>query len=197
MPKGVEISQRNLLNFASAMVNVYGQGAVLSICNVGFDAFVIESAAALLNGRTIVIADADEVESPGRIAALIKGYAVGFFSMTPSRLAAFMKNDAFCAALRNMETILCGGEAFPANLLKELKNITNARIYNQYGPSETTVGVSVKELSNARTITVGRPMDNCRLYVLDKWMNPLPEGVYGELYIGGESVGMGTAMPRN
>lgn len=191
VPKGVEISQRNLLNFASAMVNVYGQGAVLSICNVGFDAFVIESAAALLNGRTIVIADADEVESPGRIAALIKGYAVGFFSMTPSRLAAFMKNDAFCAALRNMETILCGGEAFPANLLKELKNITNARIYNQYGPSETTVGVSVKELSNARTITVGRPMDNCRLYVLDKWMNPLPEGVYGELYIGGESVGMG------
>lgn len=191
VPKGVEISQRNLLNFVSGMKDIYGKGAVLSLCNVGFDAFVLESAAALLNGKTIVIADQDEQESPNRIAALIKGYAVGFCAMTPSRLAAFMKSDAFCAALRNMESILCGGEAFPAHLLKELKNITNARIYNQYGPTETTVGVSIKELSHARTITAGKPMDNCRLYVLDQWMNPLPEGVYGNLYVGGECVGTG------
>lgn len=191
VPKGVEISQRNLLNFSYAMRNVYGKGAVLSLCNVGFDAFVLESSAALINGKTIVIADSDEQESPNRLAALIKGYAVGFCAMTPSRLAAFMRNDAFRTALRNMESILCGGESFPANLLKDLKNITNARIYNQYGPTETTVGVSIKELSKARTITAGKPMDNCRLYVLDKWMNPLPEGVYGDLYIGGECVGIG------
>ena len=191
VPKGVEITQKNLLNLSAAMADIYGQGAVLSLCNVGFDAFVLESTAALINAKTIVIADSDEQESPSRLAALIKGYAVGFCSMTPSRLTAYMKNEAFCAAMRNMEGILCGGEAFPANLLKELKNITNARIFNQYGPSETTVGVSIKELSNARTITAGKPMDNCRLYVLDKWMNPLPEGVYGELYIGGESVGRG------
>lgn len=190
-PKGVEISQRNLLNFAQGMEKIYGKGAVLSICNVGFDAFVIESAAALLNGKTVVIADQEEQESPRKLAALIKGYAVGFCSMTPSRLSAFMKEPAFCSALRNMESILCGGEAFPANLLKELKNITAARIYNQYGPSETTVGVSVSELSHARTITAGKPMENCRMYVLDQWMNPLPEGIYGNLYVGGECVGMG------
>lgn len=191
VPKGVEISQRNLLNFAGGMKDIYGKGAVLSLCNVGFDAFVLESAAALINGKTIVIADQDEQESPNRLAALIKGYAVGFCAMTPSRLAAFMKNDSFCTALRNVESILCGGEAFPPNLLKELKNITNARIYNQYGPTETTVGVSIKELSGARTITAGKPMENCRLYVLDQWMNPLPEGVYGNLYVGGECVGTG------
>lgn len=191
IPKGVEISQRNLLNFAQGMEKIYSKGAVLSLCNVGFDAYVLESAAALLNGKTIVIADYEEQESPKKIAALIRGYAVGFCSMTPSRLIAFMKEPSFCSALRNMESILCGGEVFPANLLKDLKNITAARIYNQYGPSETTVGVSIKELSCARTITVGKPMENCRMYVLDQWMNPLPEGVYGDLYVGGECVGLG------
>ena len=131
----MEITQKNLLNFAQAMGPVFGKGAVLSICNVGFDAFMLESIVALLNGRTIVIAGSEEQESPKRLSALIRGYAVGFCSMTPSRLAAFLKEPAFSSAIRNMEAILCGGESFPASLLKKLKNITRAKIYNQYGPS--------------------------------------------------------------
>ncbi len=190
-PKGVEITHRNLLNLAQEMADIYGQGAVLSVCNVGFDVFMLESIVALLNGRTIVLPGDEDLESPERLAALINGHAVGFFSMTPSRLAAFMQNHAFCRAMRKMESIVCGGEAFPAELLKKLKKLSNARIYNQYGPSETTVGVSLKELSHADRITAGRPMGNCRLYVLDKWMNPLPAGGYGHLYIGGKCVGRG------
>lgn len=190
-PKGVEITQKNLLNLAQAMENIYGKGAVLSICSVGFDAFMLESIVPLLNGKTIVIADGEEQESPKRLAALIRGYAVGFCSLTPSRLEAFLKEPEFCGAVRHMEGILCGGEAFPASLLKKLKNITGAKLYNQYGPSETTVGVSLKELSHAKQITAGRPMDNCRLYVLDKWLNPLPTGVFGRLYVGGLCVGRG------
>lgn len=190
-PKGVEITQRNLLNLAQEMKNVYGRGAVLSVCNVGFDAFMLESIVALLNGRTIVLpADAD-LESPEKLASLINGHAVGYFSMTPSRLSAFLQSNAFCKVMWRMESIVCGGEAFPAELLKRLKKISNARIYNQYGPSETTVTVSMKELSHADKITAGRPMGNCRLYVLDKWMNPLPVGGLGNLYIGGECVGLG------
>ena len=190
-PKGVEITQRNLLNLAQEMKEVYGQGAVLSVCNVGFDAFMLESIVALLNGRTIVLPGDEELESPDRLAALIYGYAVGFFSMTPSRLSAFLQSGAFCRAMRRMESIVCGGEAFPAELLKKLKRLSNARIYNQYGPSEATVGVSLKELSHAERITAGRPMGNCRLYVLDKWMNPMPAGGFGHLYIGGKCVGRG------
>ncbi|QNM06752.1 amino acid adenylation domain-containing protein [Qiania dongpingensis] len=190
-PKGVEITQRNLLNLSQAMRHVYGKGAVLSVCNVGFDAFMLESIVALLNGKTIVLPEEEELESPRRLAGLITGYAVGFFSMTPSRLSVLLKDSAFCGAMRRMESIVCGGEAFPADLLKKLKNVSHARIYNQYGPSETTVGVSIKELSHAARITAGRPMDNCRLYVLDKWMNPLPAGVYGQLYVGGTCVGRG------
>jgi amino acid adenylation domain-containing protein/thioester reductase-like protein len=190
-PKGVEITQKNLLNLAQAMEKVYGKGAVLSVCSVGFDAFMLESIVPLLNGKTIVIADEEEQESPRKLAALIRGFAVGFCSVTPSRLEAFLKEPEFCSAVRHMEGILCGGEAFSAGLLKKLKNITGARIYNQYGPSETTVGVSLKELSHAKQITAGKPMDNCRLYVLDKWLNPLPVGVYGRLFVGGLCVGKG------
>ena len=190
-PKGVEISQRNLLNLAQEMKDIYGQGAVLSVCNVGFDAFMLESIVALLNGRTIVLPGEEELESPDRLASLIHGYAVGFLSTTPSRLSAFLQSSAFCRAMRRMESIICGGEAFPPELLKKIKRLSNTKIYNQYGPSETTVGVSLKELSHADRITAGRPMGNCRLYVLDKWMNPLPVGGFGHLYIGGKCVGHG------
>ena len=190
-PKGVEITHSNLLNLAQEMKGVYGQGAVLSVCNVGFDAFMLESIVALLNGRTIVLPGDEDLESPERLAALIPGHAVGFVSLPPSRLNAFLQNPAFRRALRKLESIVCGGEAFPAELLKKLKTLCNARIYNQYGPSETTVGVSLKELSHAEKITAGRPMGNCRLYVLDKWMNPLPVGGHGQLYVGGKCVGRG------
>jgi amino acid adenylation domain-containing protein/thioester reductase-like protein len=190
-PKGVEITRRSLLNLVKAMTPIYGKGAVLSVCNVGFDAFTLESTAALLNGRTVILPQEEEQESPRRLAELINGYAAGFLSITPSRLTAFLKDPAFSRAMRRMESIVCGGEAFTGELLKLLRNSTNARIYNQYGPSETTVAVSMKELGDASAITVGKPMPNCRMYVLDPWMNPQPVGVYGQLYIGGVCVGRG------
>lgn len=190
-PKGVEISRHSLLNLAAAMGPVYGPGAVLSICSVGFDAFLLESAAALLNGRTILLPEDTALESPERLAALIHSYGVGFLSTTPSRLAALLKHDAFAHAMRRMECIICGGEAFPGDLLYHLRLLTNARLYNQYGPSEATVAVSMKLLNDADAITAGCPMPNCRLYVLDPFLNPLPIGVYGDLYIGGLCVGLG------
>ena len=190
-PKGVEINCNSLLNLACAMEPVYGKGAVLSVCSVGFDAFLIESVCALLNGRTILLPREEELESPRALAALIRNFGVGFLSTTPSRLSAFLKDDSFREAMDGMESIICGGEAFPSDLLQRLRLDTSARIYNQYGPSETTVAVSLKELNNASAITAGSPMQNCRLYVLDNWGNPLPIGVYGNLHVGGICVGRG------
>lgn len=190
-PKGVEITQRNLLNLAQEMEHVYGQGAVLSVCSIGFDAFMLESIVALLNGRTIVLPMDSETESPERLAALMNGYAVDFIATTPSRLAAFIRNDTFRRVMWRMSSIVCGGEPFPPELLKKIKTYTQARIYNQYGPSETTVAVSMKEISNAERITIGTPLGNCKMYVLDQWLNPLPIGGNGKLFIGGKCVGRG------
>ena len=190
-PKGVEVGRRALLNLALAMEPIYGEGAVLSVCSVGFDAFLLESAAALLCGRTIVLPGEEDLEFPRRLAGLITGYGVGFLSLTPSRLAAFRKDGEFRRCLGRLERIVCGGEAFPSDLLQGLQLDTDARIYNQYGPSETAVAVSLKQLNHACAITAGAPMANCRLYVLDSWGNPLPIGVYGRLYVGGMCVGRG------
>lgn len=190
-PKGVEITQQSLVNLAQAMTPIYGSGAILSLCNVGFDAFVLESTAALLNGRTIVLPSEEDIESPRRLAGLITDYAAGFLATTPSRLFSLLKDSDFCAAMRVVDRIVCGGEPFTRELLQALSVCTNARIYNQYGPSEATVAVSHKLLNGAASITVGAPLQNCRLYVLDQWQNPLPVGAYGELYIGGICVGQG------
>ena len=190
-PKGVEITQRNLLNLCEEMKEVYANGAVLSVCNVGFDAFMLESIVALVNGRTIVFPTNSDLESPERLAELMNSYAVGFFSMTPSRLSVLLANKTFKKVMWRMESIVCGGEHFQPELLKKLKMCTNARIYNQYGPSETTVAVSMKELSHADKITIGSPMGNCKMYVLDQWLNPLPIGGSGRLFVGGKCVGNG------
>ena len=185
VPKGVEVTRRGLMNFTLAMMPVFGHGGVLSTCSVGFDAFIIESIVSLLNAKSIILPRADELESPGDLAKLMMRFSVRVCAFTPSRLAAFMSNADFALALGHMETIICGGEAFPSDLLQNLLRCTSANIYNQYGPSEATVGVSLKRLNDSHDITVGMPMQNCRLYILDEWMNPLPVGVYGNLYIGG------------
>lgn len=190
-PKGVEVSSRSLLNLASSMGPFYGKGAVLSVCSTSFDAFLLESACPLFNGRTILLPRDDELESPKAMAALIQNYGVGFLSTTPSRVSAYMRDPDFKESIADMESIICGGEAFPSDLLQQLQLHTRARLYNQYGPSETTVAVSIKQLNGAAVITAGRPMPNCRLYVLDQWGAPMPIGIYGDLYVGGVCVGRG------
>ncbi len=190
-PKGVMISNRNLLNFALGMKEYYVQDAVLSLTNTSFDAFMIESMSALLNGRTIILPEEGTEENPSAMAHYIQEYAVGLITMTPARLSACLHNDAFRQAASRLQSIICGGEVFPPTLLHQLSLVTAARIYNQYGPSETTVGVTIKQLNDTDMITAGKPMRNCRIYVLDAQKKPLPCGVCGEIYIGGFSVGAG------
>jgi len=191
-PKGVMIEQRSLTNFARSMDAVYaGGGSVLALNSTGFDVFILESVAALLCGRTVVMAKEEQCGDPAALAGLIKKYAVSFFAMTPSRLEAYITNPGFADALGNMESIVCGGEPFCDGLLRRLERLTKARIYNQYGPAETAIGVSYKCLDEGCPLSAGKPMANCRLYVLDEDGNPLPAEAAGELYIGGACVGRG------
>lgn len=190
-PKGVLIGQESLVNLACAARALYGHGAVLSLCSQGFDVFVMECAASLMNGRTIVFPEPHEQEDPRLLAKLIRGFAVGNLFLPPSRLEAYMREPEFAKALCCVESIVCGGERFPGELTQAIRQYSEAAVYNQYGPSETTIAVSYKRLNDASSITIGKPMDNCRLYVLDAHLQPLPVGVMGEVYIGGLCVGQG------
>lgn len=190
-PKGVEVGQAAFLNFVYAMRIYYSQKAVLSLCSAGFDAFLIETMAAFLNGRTVVMAQDAELQNPMRIAALIRQYGVGFLSLTPSRLQAMLSNYEFSQALFCIDRIVCGGEPFPPELMQRLEQYTNARVFNQYGPSEATVGVTIKCMNYANQVTVGAPMPNCKAYVLNRFCKPLPIGAVGNLYLGGTCLANG------
>jgi amino acid adenylation domain-containing protein/thioester reductase-like protein len=190
-PKGVEVEQHSVLNLALSMHPLYPKGAVLSICNVGFDAFLLESVIALLDGRTIVFSAEDEMNHPQKIGQLIQNFDAGFLALTPSRLSAYLKEPQFCEALWHLETIICGGESLPPELYKKLSEYTGGILYNQYGPSEATVAVSHAVVNGKEPVSIGRPLCNCRMYILDEFLNPLPPGSAGEIYISGACLARG------
>lgn len=190
-PKAVEVEQHSVLNLAAAMTPLYPKGAVLSICNVGFDAFLLESISALLNGRTIVMAEEAVCNMPSALAELICGYDAGFMALTPSRLLEYLKDAAFGKAMSHIECIVCGGESMPPELYHALRFCSSVQLYNQYGPSEATVAVSHSAVTGNEMISIGKPLGNCRIYILDESMRPLPVGAVGELYIGGDCLARG------
>ena len=92
-------------------------------------------------------------------------------------------------ALRSVEHLMIGGEAFPPDLARELDGITGGTITNMYGPTETTIWSSTQVINGAaEPIAIGRPIANTVMYVLDEYQQPVPPGVPGDLYIGGAGV---------
>lgn len=192
-PKAVEIGSAAILNFARGMRGRFGHGGVLSLCPTGFDAFLIESVCALLDGRTVILAPPGGENDPETLASLIRSYGVGFMALTPSRLRVYLENPRFAEAAKRLDTVVLGGEALSPDTVTTIRAFTEARLYNQYGPSETAVGVSMADLGDvaANELTAGAPMPGCRLYVLDGELEPTPLGMPGELWIGGVCVGLG------
>jgi acyl-coenzyme A synthetase/AMP-(fatty) acid ligase len=124
----------------------------------------------------------------GSLGVLIREHGVTHLQCTPSMAGMILMNDDDRAALGSLQALLIGGEALPAPLADELLSATGAVIVNMYGPTETTVWSSTQVVERGESITVGRPIANTRLYILDQRRRPVPIGVAGELYIGGEGV---------
>jgi natural product biosynthesis luciferase-like monooxygenase protein len=132
--------------------------------------------------------DADDYS----IAAQLVRHRVTHLQCTPSMARMLVMNDEARAALAGLSHVMIGGEAFPGALAKELRDATKARITNMYGPTETTIWSSTQEAEPCEgTVAIGRPIANTSLYVLDESRQPVPVGVAGELYIGGDGVTRG------
>lgn len=126
------------------------------------------------------------------IPALIKRHKVTHFQCTPSMASMLLVDDDTRAALSAVQTFMVGGEAFPVALATELNELMSGDIINMYGPTETTVWSSTYPVSQEqRTIPIGRPIANTQLYILDRNMQPVPVGVAGEFFIGGDGVARG------
>lgn len=123
------------------------------------------------------------------IPALIEKHNVTHFQCTPSMASMLLLDDRTVAALGKVQTMMVGGEALPASLAQQLKAIVPGRVINMYGPTETTIWSATHEVTGEETaVPIGKPIANTQIYILDKNMQPVPVGVAGDLYIGGDGV---------
>ncbi len=196
-PKGVEIPHTAVSNFLQSMVTYPGldrDDILLAVTTLSFDIAVLELFAPLICGAQVVIADKDDVLEGGRLSTLLQRSGATIMQATPvtwrMMLEAGWTGDA---RLR----VLCGGEAFPSDLAGELASRC-AAVYNMYGPTESTVWSAVFELDadewrepRDAVVPIGRPIHNTQLYVLDAFLQPVPAGIPGELYIGGQGLALG------
>jgi amino acid adenylation domain-containing protein/non-ribosomal peptide synthase protein (TIGR01720 family) len=189
-PKGVQILHNAVSNFLCAMQQRPGitkQDILLGITTISFDIAALEIFLPITVGARLVIARRD-VTLDGRelFNLLIKSKAT-IMQATPATWRLLLDSNYQFSDLK----ILCGGEALPWDLVNKLL-ARSASLWNLYGPTETTIWSSVCQLeSNQSLISIGRPIDNTQIYILDQNLQPLPVGIPGELHIGGASLARG------
>jgi amino acid adenylation domain-containing protein/FkbH-like protein len=191
-PKGVEITQRNLVNFLTSMQRQPGLTAgdtLLAVTTLSFDIAGLELYLPLITGACVVISSRTDAIDPGQLMSLIKHRQVTVMQATPSTWIMLL--EAGWQGDRNLK-VLCGGESLSQELGAKLA-AGCGELWNMYGPTETTIWSSLCRIPAAHSgpITIGYPIANTTMYVLDPQRQLVPVGVAGELYIGGDGVGRG------
>ena len=190
-PKGVMVENRNVVNFFTGMDRAIGcgPGVWLAVTSVSFDISVLELLWTLTRGFKVVV-HGDEGASTFADEILRNG--VTHLQMTPS-LARMLTLDARAyAALGELKQMMLGGEAVPASIIEHLRQVFKGEIYNMYGPTETTIWSTTYRVGEPeKTVSIGRPIANTQIYLLDSELQQVPVGEIGELFIGGDGVARG------
>lgn len=193
-PKGVMVTNKNVVNFIHSMDEILPirNKTIVSVTTMCFDIFVLESLNAICNNMKVIIAGNDEQNNPVFLNKICKKNKVSVIQTTPSKFNFLISDENNLEFVKNMQLILLGGEPLTLRLLNKVRAIApSARIFNMYGPTETTVWSTVKEVTSDKDITIGKPIKNTSVYVLDKDFNQVPYNVPGKLYIGGLGVSNG------
>lgn len=188
-PKGVQISHRSLTNLVRAMSEQVGLEPTdrwLALTSLSFDIASLEVFAPLLGGAELIVqedVDGDAV----RLLEAVRSAEATLIQATPSGWQMLLE-----AGLGEHPSvrIICGGEALPQDLAERL-NSRFAAVWNAYGPTETTIWSSLDRIGHDDSVTIGRPLANTDMYVLDHRFKPVPTGTVGDLYIGGAGLARG------
>ncbi|MEX6633172.1 non-ribosomal peptide synthetase [Hyphococcus lacteus] len=189
-PKGVVNSHRALCNFLEAMVKTPGisrDDRLLAVTTISFDISILEIFLPLSVGATLIVATADDVVDGIYLSDLIDHQNITIMQATPATWRLLL--DADWQGAPKLKA-LCGGEPLPAVLASALLPRV-ASLWNMYGPTETTIWSTCEKIESADDINVGRPIANTKTYVLDQYSKPVPIGVVGDLWIGGDGVAIG------
>jgi non-ribosomal peptide synthetase component F len=193
-PKGVMVEQRAIHNFIHGITQKieFPPGKkILGITTVSFDIFGLETFIPLAKGLTIVLADENQQQDPGSLVELLQKHKVDLIQTTPSRMQLLITSAPDLAWLKKVSALMIGGEAFPEKLLQQLTALTGAKIYNMYGPTETTIWSTVRDLTQSATVNIGAPIANTQIYIVDQDLQLQPLGVAGELCIAGDGLARG------
>ena len=194
-PKGVQIPHRCLTNFLQSMRHTPGLSAedtLLAVTTICFDIAGLELYLPLIVGAKVVIASREVATDGWRLSETIETEKITVMQATPATWQMLL---AVGFTRGKGLKVLSGGEALPMKLGDRLLE-TGAEVWNLYGPTETTIWSAVYKVDRENRIKVtiapiGKPIANTQIYILDSYLQPVPIGVTGEIYIGGDGVGRG------
>jgi len=195
-PKGVMVEHRNVINFFLGMDEILGTepGTWLALTSISFDISVLELLWTLARGFTIVIQDDEEkLLATGRysIAEQIERHRVTHLQCTPTLAATLVRQQGMVAALKPLRKLLLGGEALPNALAQRLLAAIDGDLHNMYGPTETTIWSTSARVTAGAPITIGWPIANTQILLLDEDGRQCHSGTIGEICIGGAGVARG------
>ncbi len=204
VPKGVTVRHRNLVNYSHFItqrlrLDQYPAGLnFATVSTISADLGNTCIFPALISGGCVHVITYDDSTDPQRFADYATLHPIDVLKIVPSHLQMLLQSASAKQVLPRKVLIL-GGEALTANLVQKIESLAaTCEVFNHYGPTETTVGSLTLRLadfnwkrSTTATIPIGRPIANTQVYVLDEWLQPVPTGAVGELYIGGDGVSAG------
>ncbi|AWG22185.1 hypothetical protein FFWV33_12010 [Flavobacterium faecale] len=190
-PKGVPITHHNLVNLLIGMKEKTGIGSsdkFLSITTISFDIAGVELYLPLISGASLQIANQETARDGRLLLDLMRKEKVTFLQATP--ISWYMLLDSGWTEKLPLKAI-CGGEAMPLDLARALTSRCET-LWNGYGPTETTIYSIIKEIKfEDEIVTIGSPIANTQVYIIDKKGNLLPQGIVGEIAIAGDGVSKG------
>jgi amino acid adenylation domain-containing protein len=195
-PKGVMNIHRGVCNRLHWMQQAYWltpADRVMQKTPFSFDVSVWEFFWPLITGACLIVARPAGHQDPGYLVSLIAEQQITTLHFVPSMLQVFLLEPDLerCTSLKR---VICSGEALPFELQERFFSRLDAELHNLYGPTEAAIDVTYWQCqreSQDRVVPIGHPIANTQLYILDRFMHPVPIGVPGELYIGGVGVARG------
>jgi amino acid adenylation domain-containing protein len=190
-PKGVQIPHRALVNFLISMQHQPGicpTDVLASVTTLSFDIAGLELYLPLISGARLVVLSADTAADGVVLADALENYEATILQATPATWRLLIETG--WTGRPNLK-MLCGGEPMSQSLAKQLLD-RGGELWNMYGPTETTIWSTICHITPEDTIySIGRPIANTQVYILDNHLQPLPVGVSGALYIGGDGLARG------
>jgi len=188
-PKGVIIEHHSICNFVHCFcerVEMTPEDRSTYLLSPSFDGALSESMTTLTRGASLAILESSDAFDPERITQFLNEHRVTFAPLTPAILSSLHPDK-----LPFLTRVLSGGAAATAELAAPW--VESRRLFNGYGPTECTVGSAIHEITELfqRTAPIGTPLPNMRMYILDQHLQLVPDGVPGEVFIGGQCLARG------